>query len=409
VVRPLTIVILMCAAVGLVRAQGGSNYSALGVGDLRTTIGAVYDGMAGTTISMPTPYGINIVNPALQGMATTTRLQGGYRFNQTVINETDGRSLAQNNGELDGLIAMFSVDTAYGFGITFGVLPYSSIAYAVARDISTTIDSSVITGRSEQTGKGGTSMLQIGSSVRLFNSLYVGLSVSGLFGVLTYEDLAYASSATNRVLSSQVYDMRGFLFRAGAMWQVTDWLNVGGYVAGGPDATLFITQNAAGVSSSGVTFDTSIVSERPTSLPVQWGLGLSTPVGKGRFGVDLEVLNFMGVQVNVRPDAGYAPGYRMSLGLFQPGNITGSYFNRIGWQTGLSARKLYVTFQDQDLYEFLGSGGLSLPVGGNAIIDGAVQLGWRGPFDGRSLTEFVGRLTVTVSIGETWFKPFARD
>ena len=74
----IALTVLVCGT-GLATAQGGSNYSALGIGDLRTTVGGIYDGMAGTAIAMPTPYGINVVNPALVGLATTTRLQGGYR------------------------------------------------------------------------------------------------------------------------------------------------------------------------------------------------------------------------------------------------------------------------------------------------------------------------------------------
>ena len=407
--RPLPIIAALMVCAMNLYGQGGSNYSALGIGDLRTSVGALYDGLGGTAISLPTAYGINVVNPALVGLSTTTRLQGGYRFNQHVINSTDGRSLSQNNGELDGLMVMFSVDTSYGFGVTFGVLPYSSIAYYVSRNLSTTFDSTTVTGKSEQRGEGGTSMLHVGSSVRLFNSLHLGVSINALFGVLTYRDLAYADNAPTRVASSQVYDMRGWLFKAGAMWKVAPWLNIGAYAATGPDATLFITRNAAGVSSSGISYDTSVVVQEPTGLPLQYGFGLSTPVGRGMLGADVEVLDFTNVEVNQRPDANYTPGIRFSIGLDQPGRPTGDYINKIGWQTGLSARKLYVTFKDQDLYEFLGSGGLSLPLGGNAIVDGALQLGWRGPFDGQSLTEFVGRLTVTVSIGETWFKPFARD
>jgi hypothetical protein len=408
-VRPLPIILMLLFATATGHGQGGSNYSALGIGDLRPTVGALYDGMAGTAIAMPTEFGINVVNPALVGLATTTRLQGGYRFNQHVITGTDGRQVAQNNGELDGLMVMFSVDTSYGFGITFGLLPYSTIAYSVSRKVQTTLDSVLITGTSEQNGDGGTSTIHLGSSVRLFNTLHVGISANALFGVLTYKDRVIADGAPNRVVSSQVYDMRGIMLRGGLMWKPTSWLNVGAYVSGGPDATLFITRNAAGVSSSGISYDTSVVVQNPTGLPLQYGIGVSTPLGGGLLGADLEVYDFTGVNVNVRPDAGYTPGLRFSLGYHHAGQPIGSFWKRLGWQSGLSARRLYVTFRDQDLHEFLASGGLSMPLGGNAIIDAGLQLGWRGPFDGKSLQEFVGRLTVSVSIGETWFKPFARD
>jgi len=410
VTRHLLVIVLMVLGTGLATAQGGSNYSALGIGDLRTTVGGIFDGMAGTAIAMPTPYGINVVNPALVGLATTTRLQGGYRFNQHVINNPDGRVLAQNNGEIDGLIAMFSVDTAYGFGITFGILPFSNVAYSVQRNLESVIDDDVITGRSEQRGSGGSSTLHLGSSVRLFDALHVGLSFNGMFGVLTYEDDVYANGNYNSVQSSQSYDLRGWLFKGGLMWKATDWLNIGAYVMSGPDAAVYITRRAAGVQVTGVYYDTTQIVETTTGMPLMYGFGLSTPVGHGYLGADLEFRDFEALTVNVRDDAGYTTGIRASLGFTQPGQITGSYWKKVGYQTGLSVQRLYTTFNGENLWEYLASGGISMPLGGNAMVDAGLQVGYRGIANSQgALNEFVGRVTVSVSIGETWFQPFQRE
>ena len=43
------------------------------------------------------------------------------------------------------------------------------------------------------------------------------------------------------------------------------------------------------------------------------------------------------------------------------------------------------------------------------MVDAAVSLGKRETDVVDSISELFGRLTVTVSIGEVWFKPFARD
>ena len=408
--RLLVIAVVLILGTGLATAQGGSNYSALGIGDLRTTVGGTYDAMGGTAIAMPTPYGINVVNPALVGLATTTRLQGGYRFNQHVINNPDGRTLAQNNGEIDGLVAMFSVDTAYGFGITFGVLPFSNVAYAVQRNLESVIDTDTITGRSEQTGSGGSSMLHLGSSVKLFDRLHFGIAVNGLFGVMTYEDNVYANGPFNTVQSSQSYDLRGWMFKSGFMVKVTDWLNIGGYAMTGPDAAVFITRRAAGVQVTGVYYDSTQIEETTTGMPLIYGVGLSTPINNGYLGADVEFRDFEALTVNVRDDAGYTTGLRASLGYTQPGQRTGSYWKKVGFHTGLSMQQLYTTFRGQNLWEFFGSGGISLPLGGNAMVDAGMQLGYRGITDSQgALNEFVGRLTVSVSIGETWFQPFQRD
>jgi len=400
---------LLCGT-GLATAQGGSNYSALGIGDLRTTVGGIYDGMAGTAIAMPTPYGINVVNPALVGLATTTRLQGGYRFNQHVINNPDGRVMAQNNGEIDGLVAMFSVDTTHGFGITFGILPFSNVAYSVQRNLQSVIDTDTITGRSEQKGSGGSSMLHLGSSVRLFDRLHLGIAVNGLFGVMSYEDNVYANGPYNTVQSSQSYDLRGWMFKGGLMWRATDWLNLGAYVMSGPDAAVYITRRAAGIQFTGVYYDSTQIEQTKSGMPLLYGFGVSTPVGEGYLGADVEFRDFTALTVNVRDDAGYTTGLRTSLGYTQPGLNTGTFWKKIGFHTGVSMQQLYTTFQGQNLWEFFGTGGMSMPLGGNAMVDAGLQLGYRGVTDSQgTLNEFVGRLTVSVSIGETWFQPFRRD
>ncbi len=392
-------------------AQGGSNYSALGLGDLRPSIGAMYDAMGGTTIAMPTPYGINVVNPALVGMATTTRIQAGYRFNQHVINSPDGRRQSQNNGELDGLIAMFSVDTAYGYGFTFGLLPYSSVAYAVKRDLSSELDGRTFTGESNQTGTGGASLLHLSSSVKLLPKLHIGVAINAMFGVIDYRDAVTVDGPFNNVVSSQTYDIRGFLFRGGLYYQPTNWLNIGLFAAGGTDATVFITRRAVGVGAAGSTFDSTEIVRSETAMPRHFGIGISTPLGRGLIGADVEIGDFSGVTVNVRDDAGYSTGIRTSLGLTVPGTQrpTASWFNKIGYHAGLSFNRVYVTYKAEKVNEYFVSGGISTPLGGHAMVDFGLQLGARQPAANKSINELVGRLTVTVSIGETWFQPFSRD
>lgn len=391
-------------------AQGGSNFSALGIGDLRTSVGGVYDAMGGTTIAIPTPYSINVTNPALLGQATTTRIQVGYRFNQHVVsNETS--TLRQNNGNLDGILAMFSIDTAYGFGISFGILPYSRVAYYTQRQLNTNIDGDVITGRSTQTGSGGVSQLHIGSSVRIVPGLQFGLSMGALFGVLTYEDEVTADGPFYSAVSTQSYDLRGLLFRSGLYWSPTSWLNVGAFVSTGGEGSVFITRKAQGYSGGVSIYDTTQVQESTTDLPLTFGFGVSTKSGRTIFGADVEMGQYNGMTINVRDDAGYSDAMRVSLGYSYQAAMSPAltFGNKIGYHAGVSYQQLYATYLNSKITEFSGGGGISFPLGGNAMVDAGLQIGYRAPQDVTVLDEMFGRLTVSISIGETWFKPFARD
>lgn len=401
---------LLVLGAPVLRSQGGSNYSALGLGDAHFQAGGLYTAMGGTSIAMPSHYGINVVNPALLGRSVTTRLQVGYRFNQHVVRNVDERIIAQNNGELDGLLAMFSVDTARGFGVSFGILPFTNMAYKVQRPLSAIAGSDTIAGRSAQDGSGGTSMLHLGASVRLLHNLHFGLQFNGLFGVLSYTDRVTADGPFNAVASSKSYDIRGLLLKGGFTWDPSPWLMVGGYVSAGGDGSVFTTRRVTGFSGSSILYDSTRIDEGSTGLPLLVGMGLSTPVGSGRLGADLEMQDFTSVTVNNRPDAGYTTGLRVSVGYTRPGPTTGSWWNQIGYHAGLSAQRLPVQFKGAPIYESVIAGGLSMPLGGNAMVDAGLQLGYRGvDAPGSDLDELLGRFTVTVSIGEIWFRPFGRE
>jgi hypothetical protein len=86
-----------------------------------------------------------------------------------------------------------------------------------------------------------------------------------------------------------------------------------------------------------------------------------------------------------------------------------TFGNKIGYHAGAFYQQLYPTYLNSSITEYGASGGISFPLGGNAMVDAGLQLGYRAPQNNDVLSELFGRLTVSISIGETWFKPFARD
>jgi hypothetical protein len=307
---------------------------------------------------------------------------------------------------------MFSVDTAMGFGMSLGLLPYSKVNYFVSRNLSTTVDGATVNGTSQQLGEGGVSQVQFGASVRLFNQLRLGVQVAGLFGVLTYTDDTQFEGIYSSVYSSQSYDVRGLMFKAGAYWELAGGaVGIGALFAGGGEASNYITRHARGVASGNAYFDTTEIETGNTPLPLQYGIGVSARIGDGRIGADLRLSDFNSMTVNVREDAGYTTSVRASLAYahFGSQNPLTSFWKRIGWYAGAGYEQLYVTFQGKDVLEYNGSVGTSFPLGGQAMVDAGIYAGMRGPSGPDELSELFAKITVTVSIGETWFKPFVRD
>jgi len=388
-------------------AQGGSNYSAVGFGDLRLSTGALYDGMAGTSIAMASDHGINTVNPALLGMSNITRLQASYRFAQHFISARDGQT-NQFNGEVDGILAHFSIDTAMGLGVNFGVTPYSSTNYDVERLIGSALDSTRPSGRSSQVGTGGISSIQLGVSYRLLPMLYAGLSSQVLFGLTSQTDEVTTNVYSERVRTLTGYDVRGLLMRGGLYLRPNTSWSVGAFVSGGGDASYTATRSVVGFVGTATFFDTTTTANATTGLPFSFGLGAAFHAGRTTLGADVEIADFSGVTMNVPTWASVGQFMRASIGLSHTAaGYAPSFFDKLGYRAGLAYQRQYYTVNGSNVNEIFGSFGFDFPLGNAATVDLAVQGGFRGPSTG--LTEYFGRFMASVSIGEIWFRPFARD
>lgn len=100
--------------------------------------------------------------------------------------------------------------------------------------------------------------------------------------------------------------------------------------------------------------------------------------------------------------------FRASLGISQQAaGYAPTFFDKWGYRGGVGYTKQYFVFRGQDVHEFYGTVGVDFPLGQSATVDAALQGGFRGSSNG--LYEYIGRFSATVSIGEVWFKPFARD
>ena len=92
------IVILFILTNAALFSQGGSNYSIFGVGELNYVNGAKYDALGGTSVAFPHATGINLSNPAMWSENEDTRIQLGYKFNQSLVSNQN-QDLYQNNNQ----------------------------------------------------------------------------------------------------------------------------------------------------------------------------------------------------------------------------------------------------------------------------------------------------------------------
>jgi hypothetical protein len=389
-----------------VQAQGGSSYSIFGIGDIQENTGAVYDGLGGNSIAVRSPYALGGINPASWGFVTTTRLQTGFTFRQTQVSD-NSTSLSQNNGSLQGIAGVFSIDTALGISVGFGFQPYSSVRYLINQNSSVVGAGQQLTYHSEFEGKGGMSTAYLGGTFRPFQDITVGISGQYNFGRIsstvttTFNDGNYLPSALQ---NTDAFNGGGFTI--GAMYTGIPNLTLGAIV--NANASLSVAHDERYMSS--ITLDTTVKQTLETDMPLTLGFGATYTTGKFLFTGEVSTSDYSTLTIRKPEFVSFRRANRVSVGASRLANPSANTFlDRWAYNIGAGYRQLYYVVNDQGIDEIYGSFGVQLPVARSTYFDAAVTGGMRGTTSQGLIQEVFARLSFSISIGENWFRPFKRD
>ncbi|HRE57720.1 MAG TPA: hypothetical protein PLW09_07840 [Candidatus Kapabacteria bacterium] len=401
---------LTVVAPTIMMGQGGSNYSIFGVGDRVYSMGAGYESFGNTQIANTMATGINIQNPAAWSFADKTRLQAGFRFNQIATNDATTSS-SQNNGKMDGIGVLFNVDTTTGFSIALGITPYSNVNYAIFTPVTIALDgASSLGGITNTSGRGGITQVFAGASYKIFDNLRAGASILGLFG--TINTSISTQIYTTNALSSEINRrdaVSGGGVHAGLMFTPAKNLTIG--VAGSFYSSLDISTAQRSISLGSIRIgDTTAQFTSATPMPSSIGLGISYRSGKFLFGTDIHFTDFSSFSYR-EGKSDYTSGQRFTfgisrLGIFAPGT---SFGDRINFNIGGGYEILPFTVKNQTIADMFLSFGMDLPITTDALLGLALTGGQRGTTNNGLVKEMFARFTVSVTINEIWFQPFARE
>ncbi len=387
-------------------SQGGSNYSVFGIGDLNHSIGAGYDGLAGTSIGFMSESGINSRNPAMWAYAEQTRFQVGYRFNQNFINN-GSETLYQNNGTIDGIFGLFAIAPEHGLSVSFGLYPYSNVNFLTSSPLKAEIEDITIEGKSTYQGSGGLSEAYLGTSVSIVDGLSAGLAAIGTFGKVNYstETDFYNSFAFNSLVLRED-KFSGFGLRTGLSLTMITGLSVGAFYERRNDLSL----TSELIYNTMFSIDT-IANKSTHAFPDSYGLGGSWLTGKFLIGADISFQDFSGFSYNRGANSDFRNSMQISAGVERMGSrsINAKGLDKISYKFGIGYKQLYYKVLGSGIDEYFGAFGMTIPMEGTAVVDAAIIFGTRGTTGNGLLQESFGRISVNISIGEVWFKPFKRD
>jgi len=262
-------VVAVCAS-----AQNGtkSPYSQYGIGVLSDPSQGLGRGMNGTGIGVRIGNAVNTLNPAsYSGVDSLTMLFDAGLSGQVTNFKEGGHRQNAKTATFDYVVGSFRMWK--NIGVSFGVLPMSSVGYSYTS--SSLLDKENGTLTETYSGDGGLRQVFIGAGAKVFGPLSVGFNAGYLWGSL---DRTVTSSTTSYVNSlSKTYSatVKSYNLEAGLQWEQPlskkDVLTIGAtFGLGhklGSDPVLSITN-----SSTGTTSDTI---KNGLELPMSYGFGLS--------------------------------------------------------------------------------------------------------------------------------------
>lgn len=395
-------------------AQGGSNYTVFGLGDLRRSVGAAYEGVGGCLYSTSFDNTINIANPAVWTDVKTTRLQGGYRFNQQFITQ-NGRTVGNNNGKLDGVAVIFALDTTAGVSASIGLYPSSAVNYMFVKGerIALPDPGQFIDGNSSYTGSGGLNAGFLGASWAVTPRVSVGFTGLFHFGVITDKvETSIISEAALNSITTNTDQLSAMGFTLGLQTKPFDNFTLGGSLTMNGSLTALSDMNYRTAQTGGVvSYDSTFTRTVTSSMPTTIGIGASYRHDRLLFLADAELQTVDGMTYRMPAGSSYTNASRIGVGISRLGSRSAgmSYAQKMNLNAGLGMRNLYYSFFGETVTEQYGTFGVQMPFGGAAMVDAALVLGVRGSTRNGGVEELFGRLSVTISVGEVWFIPFRRD
>lgn len=216
----LFILVLMLLMAGPLQGQFNtySPYTRFGLGDLNRPGLGQNMAMGGTGIGVHEDRRINYLNPASFTSMDSSSVYFDFGFNAyTNSYETTEFSNFWWNGNLHHVA--FASSMGKHFGLSFGVVPYSSIGYSVKQEYDDFVNGSAMD--IYHKGEGGIMDIYLGASVKVLDRLSFGVTMNYLMGKLTRErQVNFPMNSTySDVVVIENVDMRKPVFTLGMQYK----------------------------------------------------------------------------------------------------------------------------------------------------------------------------------------------
>lgn len=414
-IKKLVIAILCFASYGAFAQNNTvSPYSYFGVGDLRNPATAENQ-MMGRLQTYTDSIHIHLNNPAAYGKLGLTTYTAGISHSEiNLVSFTEEQKTSVTN--LDYLSIGFPI--ADGWGVGFGIMPYSSVGYHL---LSETLNSSKDTVLNEYSGQGGINKVYLSLGHRLAKDLFIGASVYMNFGNLSNQRIQSVGEVQFGTLDRRKSKVNGFDFNYGATYspKVSDKHTLFSSLTIHTQANL-VSENEQRIGSfsrsSGeeievidVNLAASGLDRSEIKIPTMTTLGLGYGEEKKWFlGAEYSfqaMSNFRNEFVNI-DDVVYEDASSLAVGAFFVPDYSSftSFFKRVTYRAGLRLDKTGMVIRDSEINNFGITFGLGLPLGGGfSNLNLGFELGRRGTTVANLVEENYFKVNIGLSLNDRWF------
>lgn len=415
---------MMMASAAFSQSGTNSPYSQFGLGVLGDQSQGFSRGMNGVGLALRKGNVVNTLNPASYSEVDSLSMLFDVALSGQLTNFKEGNtSVNASNADFCYAVGMFRL--LPHVGVSFGMLPFSSIGY----NYSTTsrLANSTVTMTDTYAGSGGLHQLFLGAGWQIVKPLSVGFNLSYLWG--TYNRSVTSSGSETQIkhlLKNYSATVNNYDLEFGLQWQQPlskkDNLVLGATVGIGhklgtdPTCDRISTDPLTSVSDT-----TTFTIANGLQLPMRYGVGLAWSHNqKWHVEADFAMQKWGSISFPVETDGSYElrndllkDSYKANFGVdYVPSATSRRYLNRVHYRFGTGFATPYYKINGTDgPKEFSVSAGFGLPLqntwNNRSVLNISAQ--WVHASAKDLITENMFRLNIGITFNERWFMKWKID
>jgi hypothetical protein len=393
------ILLFFFLSVTIATAQnGGTIESRYGIGELDLMATARQRSMGGVTAGLTSSYDLSLTNPASWASVNELRLQGGFTYEYLSVSNADA---GISSGAIKGFQFVLPLEESWRLRLATALVPISRSSYKTSTDGDVGGEAYTTT----YTGSGGISQFRVGLALEALPHLTVGAAYQYYFGTidqdwaLKFENGTYFSAIQTRATS---HSGSGIL--AGLQYDGIKGLTLG--VSVQPAVEVRASRNLLPQYS---TEDSTLSDGSGTQdIPLLVHAGASYQLSeKFLVAAEYSTQDWSEAIVFDRKQKQLGKMYKLGVGAeWYPYKDELGYrtLSRTAFRFGFYTQQPYLTLTDETSAEYFLTAGIGFPIFGASRGDFALEYGWRGKESDPLGTQDIIRASISISVGESWFK-----